>query len=105
MAPVDAALALSGEKGSREIEEWSNEVEEAINIQKHPETRLRKKMEKNDGNRWDNRLEMMEIDAKLESDVYTFAVHLWIPSVSPRVFLPFFLRVLWSFFRLGATFR
>ncbi|CAL1152317.1 unnamed protein product [Cladocopium goreaui] len=28
MAPVDAALALSGEKGSREIEEWSNEVEE-----------------------------------------------------------------------------
>jgi hypothetical protein len=34
MAPVDAALALSGEKGSREIEEWSNEVEEARNIQK-----------------------------------------------------------------------
>ena len=29
MAPVDAALALSGDKGSREIEEWSNEVEEA----------------------------------------------------------------------------
>lgn len=28
MAPVDAALALSGDKGSREIEEWSNEVEE-----------------------------------------------------------------------------
>ena len=29
MAPLDAALALSGEKGSREIEEWSHEVEEA----------------------------------------------------------------------------
>jgi len=43
MAPVDAALALSGEKGSREIEEWSNEVEEARNIQKHPETDCGKK--------------------------------------------------------------
>ena len=28
----------------------------------------------------------MEIDAKLESDVYTFAVHLWIPRVFPGVF-------------------
>jgi len=53
-------------------------------------------MEKNDGNRWDNRLEMMEIDAKLESDVYTFAVHLWIPTVFPRVFLRF------SFFSQGS---
>jgi hypothetical protein len=51
MAPVDAALALSGEKGSREIEEWSNEVEEARNIQKHPETDC--------GKRW---RKMMEID-------------------------------------------
>lgn len=83
------------QQGDRRMVQWSGGGE------KHPETsrnRLRKKMEKNDGNRWDNRLEMMEIDAKLESDVYTFAVHLWIPSVSPRVFLPFFSGFFGRFF-------